>query len=147
MSSPLEDVPFLDSVLSRMNGFLYRCRADSEFTMLELTSGFQRCSGFDESEILDNKGRSFASLIHPNDSAAVDEAVVVGLQQRKNWNINYRLLHTAGHYVWVHEDGGGVWDENDVVAYLEGAVFDIHHLYASLETQFSRFMPKEDAAE
>jgi PAS domain S-box-containing protein len=132
------EVPFLESVLTRMNGFLYRCKADKEFTMLELTSGFERCFGFNASEVLGNQMRSFASLIHPEDSAAVDEAVVRGLEQRKNWNINYRLLHASGHYVWVHEDGGGVWDEANAVAYLEGAVFDIRNLYVSLETQFAR---------
>jgi PAS domain S-box-containing protein len=132
------EAPFLESVLGRMNGFLYRCRADKEFTMLELTSGFERCFGFPASIVLGNETRSFASLIHPDDSLAVDEAVVRGLQEKKNWNINYRLLHAAGHYVWVHEDGGGVWDETGAVAYLEGAVFDMHQLYASLESQFNK---------
>jgi PAS domain S-box-containing protein len=135
-SSNGEAPPFLDSVLMRMNGFLYRCRADKEFTMLELTSGFARCFGHDATEVLGNRGRSFASLIHPDDSAAVDEAVVKGLEQRRNWNINYRLMHASGRYIWVHEDGGGVWDDQDAVAYLEGAVFDMHHLYDSLQSQF-----------
>jgi PAS domain-containing protein len=135
-SSANVDAPFLESVLGRMNGFLYRCRADKEFTMLELTSGFERCFGFPASDVLENRQRSFASLIHPEDSAAVDEAVVRGLEQNRNWNINYRLLHAAGHFVWVHEDGGGVWDETGALAYLEGAVFDMHHLYASLQSQF-----------
>ena len=59
-----------------------------------------------------------------------------GLEERHNWNINYRLMHSSGKYIWVHEDGGGVWDEADAVAYLEGAVFDMHHLYDSLQSQF-----------
>lgn len=130
------DAPFLESVLGRMNGFLYRCRADKDFTMLELTSGFQRCFEHDPSEVLQNRVRSFASLIHPDDLAAVDAAVVKGLEERKNWTINYRLQHTAGHYIWVHEDGGGVWDGSDALVFLEGAVFDMHHLYASLQDQF-----------
>lgn len=131
------EAPFLDSVLARMNGFLYRCRADKEFTMLELTSGFERCFGFSAADVLGNHTRSFASLIHPDDSAAVDEAVVRGLEQSRNWNINYRLLHAAGHYVWVHEDGGGVWADDGALAYLEGAVFDMNQLYASLQSQFA----------
>ncbi|MEQ1577292.1 MAG: PAS domain-containing protein [Hyphomicrobium sp.] len=131
------DAPFYDSVLSRMNGFLYRCRADKDFTMLELTSGFERCSGFGASDVIGNRVRSFASLIHPEDLASVDNAVVKGLEQRKNWNINYRFQHTSGRFIWVHEDGGGVWDGSDTLAFLEGAVFDIQHLYASLMTQFS----------
>lgn len=138
MSSSLNgEFPFFESVLGRMNGFLYRCKADKEFTMLELTSGFERCFGFPASDVLGNRERSFASLIHPDDSAAVDEAVVRGLEQGRNWTINYRLLHAAGHFVWVHEDGGGVWDKANAIIFLEGAVFDMHHLYASLQSQFS----------
>ena len=30
---------FQTSVLGRMNGFLYRCRADENYTMLEMTDG------------------------------------------------------------------------------------------------------------
>jgi PAS domain-containing protein len=135
--SPDGEAPFFDSVLGRMNGFLYRCYADKEFTMLELTSGFERCFGIAAVHVLGNRDYSFASLIHPDDSAAVDEAVVRGLQLRKNWNINYRLRHAAGHFVWVHEDGGGVWNAQDAVIYLEGAVFDMNQLYSSLESQFN----------
>jgi PAS domain-containing protein len=138
MSLTLEsDIPFLESVIARMPGFLYRCKADKEFTMMELTSGFERSCGFPASDILNNSVRSFASLIHPDDGQAVDEAVVVGLEERRNWNINYRLLHVSGSYMWVHEDGGGVWDETGAVAYLEGVVWDIRHLYMSLERQFN----------
>ena len=136
------DAPFLESVLGRMNGFLYRCRAAKEFTMLELTSGFERCFGFPAEIVLNNRDRSFASLIHPDDAEAGDLAVVRGLEQRTNWTINYRLQHAAGYYVWVHEDGGGVWDrETDALAYLEGAVFDMHQLYASLQSQFETPAP------
>lgn len=147
MSLPLNvEAPFLESVLARMNGFLYRCRADKEFTMMELTSGFERHFGISADEILNNRVRSFASLIHPDDAEAVDTAVVVGLEQRKNWNINYRLRHAAGHYIWVHEDGGGVWNQADSLIYLEGAVFDMNQLYASLNAQFSDGTPDSSAA-
>lgn len=131
------DTPFMESVLSRMNGFLYRCKADSAFTMLELTTGFERCFGHSAADIIDNRGRTFASLIHPEDLAAVDEAVVRGLEQRRNWNVNYRLQDEQGRYIWVHEDGGGVWDAAGELVFLEGAVFDINSLYGSLLTQFS----------
>ncbi|MDX2307126.1 MAG: PAS domain-containing protein [Hyphomicrobium sp.] len=139
MSQTLDgEAPFLDSVLARMNGFLYRCHADTDFTMMALTSGFERCSGISADDILGNKVRSFASLIHPDDLAAVDEAVVKGLEAQRNWNINYRLLNAAGGYIWVHEDGGGVWHPEKGLVFLEGAVFDIQHLYASLVTQFQK---------
>lgn len=139
MSAPSNsELSFFESVLGRMNGFLYRCHADKEFTMLNLTSGFERCFGFAADDILGNRVRTFASLIHPDDLLAVDQAVVKGLQEGRNWTINYRLLHAAGHYVWVHEDGGGVWNEQDLLVFLEGAVFDMNSLYFSLQSQFAQ---------
>lgn len=129
---------FLESVLGRINGFLYRCKADKEYTMIEMTSGFERCFGFGAPEVIGNKVRTFASLIHPDDLAAVDEAVVLGIEQRENWSINYRLLHASGRYVWVHEDGGGVWDEMNTLVYLEGAIVDMHHMFDSVQKQYDR---------
>ena len=34
-----------------------------------------------------------------------------------------------------------MWDEANAIIYLEGAVFDMHHLYASLQSQFSESKP------
>lgn len=121
------------SVIHRFNGFLYRCKADEAYTMLEMTSGIERIFGYPADEIIGNRVRTFSSLIHAEDLPAVDEAVAKGLADKANWDINYRLVAADGRNIWVHETGGGIWGERGELMYLEGAVADIDILYNRMQ--------------
>ena len=120
---------FITSVLSRMNGFLYRCKVDENYTMLELTEGIERVFGYPADEILGNRVRSFSSLMNEDDLAAMDIAVGEALATRTNWTMEYRLRHARGHEIWVTETGGGVWDENGELLYLEGSILNIDSMH------------------
>ena len=121
------------SVIERFNGFLYRCKADEAYTMLEMTSGIERVFGYPASDILGNRVRTFSSLIHGDDLPGVDAAVTEGLAGKTNWDINYRLIAADGRPVWIHETGGGIWDGRGELLYLEGAVADIDTLYNRMQ--------------
>ncbi len=129
----MEQLGWEASVIERFNGFLYRCKADETYTMLEMTSGIERIFGYPVDEILGNRLRSFSSLIHRDDLPAVDEAVVKGLADKANWDVNYRLIAADGRPVWVHETGGGIWNDRNELQYLEGAVADIDALYNRMQ--------------
>ena len=124
---------FLDSVLGRMNGFLYRCMVDENYTMLAMTNGIQRIFGYPVDEVVGNRVRSFTSILHPDDVPAMDIAVGEGLKNKTDWTLEYRIRHAAGHYVWVTETGGGVWDEKGELLYLEGSIITIQTLYDRIE--------------
>lgn len=124
---------FLSSVLGRMNGFLYRCAADTHYTMMAMTDGVQRVLGYPADEILGNRVYAFSSLTHEEDLAMVDAAVAKGLETRTNWTVEYRIRHAAGHYVWFTETGGGIWDAEGELLYLEGSIIDIQSLYARID--------------
>src|SRR5947208_3095239 len=121
------------SVIERFNGFLYRCKADQAYTMLQMTSGIARVFGYPIDELVGNHVRTFSSLIHSQDLSIVDDAVAKGLSDKANWDINYRLLAADGRSVWVHETGGGIWDDHGQLLYLEGAVADIDILYKRMQ--------------
>nr|WP_316650811.1 PAS domain-containing protein [uncultured Gellertiella sp.] len=124
---------FLTSVLGRMNGFLYRCKADENYTMLELTDGIQRIFGYPVDEIVGNRVRSFTSLLNSEDVAAMDVAVARGLETKTNWTMEYRIRHADGHMIWVTETGGGIWDTKGELMYLEGSIIDIQTLYSRID--------------
>jgi PAS domain S-box-containing protein len=117
------------SVLNRINGFLYRCRADETYTMIGMTSGIERVFGYPADEFIGNRVRTFGSIVHPDDWAAVDEANRIGIKQKTNWDIDFRVKTADGRTLWVHETGGGIWDERGELLYLEGAITDIDSLY------------------
>ena len=126
---------FQNSVLGRMNGFLYRCRADENYTMLEMTDGVMRVFGYPTDEIVGNRVRTFTSIMCEEDVPRMDEAVGAALETRTNWTIEYRIRHNQGHYIWVTETGGGVWDDDGTLLYLEGSIVNIESFYQRLDAQ------------
>lgn len=126
---------FQESVLGRMNGFLYRCRADADYTMLDMTNGVERVFGYPSDEIVGNRLRSFSSLISEDDLARIDETVGLALASKTDWSMEYRLRHRDGHYIWVAETGGGIWDARGELLYLEGSIINVESLYVRLDQQ------------
>lgn len=126
---------FQSSVLGRMSGFLYRCRADENYTMLEMTDGIERIFGYPAEEIIGNSTRTFTSIMCEEDVPLMDEVVGIALESRTDWTMEYRIRHHAGYYVWVTETGGGVWNENGELLYLEGSIINIESLYRRIDEQ------------
>jgi PAS domain S-box-containing protein len=126
---------FQNSVLSRMNGFLYRCRADENYTMLDMTDGITRMFGYPADEIIGNRIRTFTSIMCEEDVPRMDELVGKALETKSNWTMEYRIRHQKGHYIWVTETGGGVWDDNGGLLYLEGSIINIESLYQRIDAQ------------
>jgi PAS domain S-box-containing protein len=126
---------FQSSVLGRMSGFLYRCRADENYTMLEMTDGIERIFGYPAEEIIGNSTRTFTSIMCEEDVPLMDEVVGIALESRTDWTMEYRIRHRDGYYVWVTETGGGVWDENGELLYLEGSIINIESLYRRIDEQ------------
>lgn len=124
---------FLESVLGRMNGFLYRCMVDENYTMLAMTDGIHRVFGYPVDEVVGNRVRSFTSILHPDDVAAMDVAVAEGLKTKSDWTLEYRIRHAEGRYIWVTETGGGVWSPQDELLYLEGSIMNIQSLYDRID--------------
>jgi PAS domain S-box-containing protein len=126
---------FLTSILGRMNGFLYRCCADENYTMLEMTDGIARAFGYPVDEIIGNRVRTFTSIMCEEDVPRMDEAVGKALETRTDWTMEYRIRHKNGHYIWVTETGGGVWDNEGNLLYLEGSIVNIESFYQRLDAQ------------
>ena len=115
----------IESVASRLNGFFYRCQNDASYTMLFMTEGIQALTGYPTADFLNNRTRTFTSVVHPEDVPAVDEAVGAALKVKGMWDIDYRLLRRDGGPLWIHESGCGIFDDNGQLLFLEGACIDI----------------------
>ena len=120
-----ERLAALLSITGRMDGFLYRCRNDANYTMLYISEGILTVSGYPASDFIGNKVRGYSSITHPDDIASVDAAVGKALESQSNWNIDYRIVPRQGEPVWVHEIGGGVFDASGQLEFLEGFIIDI----------------------
>lgn len=68
----------------------------------------------------------FEGRLHPEDHQRVIDAVAVGhLKNREPYDIEYRLRHVDGHYVWIHAKGQAIWDDVGNAVRMAGSVDDI----------------------
>src|SRR3954447_3169355 len=93
------------SITGRVEGFLYRCRNDRDYSMLHMSEGIERLCGYSASDFIDNRARAFSTVIFPDDLDAVYAAVDQALATRQHWEIDYRLVPRTGKLLWVHEIG------------------------------------------
>ena len=115
----------MESVASRLNGFFYRCQNDPGYTMLVMTDGIAALTGYPAADFLNNRVRTFTSIVSPDDTAAVDAAVGAAIESRGKWEIDCRLIKRDGGTLWIHESGAGIFDEAGQLLFLEGACIDI----------------------
>lgn len=118
-------IDVMESVASRLNGFFYRCQNDPGYTMLVMTEGIETLTGYPAADFLNNRVRTFTSIVCPEDTGLVDAAVGAALETRGKWEIDYRLKKRDGSTLWIHESGAGIFDDAGQLLFLEGACIDI----------------------
>ncbi|GGC76089.1 hypothetical protein GCM10011382_02370 [Vreelandella lutescens] len=133
MTHMSEQDSIYESIATRMNGFLYRCRNDEHYTMLNLTGRVQELTGHTSEDLIGNRKQSYVELIHGEDAPGLDQAIERAIASGKNWHADYRLRCKDGSLRWVSEYGGAVKDEEGSVIYLEGVVTDIQQRRQSEE--------------
>jgi PAS domain S-box-containing protein len=113
--------------------------------MLHMSEGIERLCGYPASDFIDNRMRAFSTVIFPDDLEAVYTAVDQALATRRNWEIDYRLVHRSGKTLWVHEIGAGVLSDSGDLLYLEGFIIDIARR-KRMETELNETQQKLVAA-
>ncbi|MEQ9553351.1 MAG: PAS domain S-box protein [Coleofasciculus sp. G3-WIS-01] len=113
------------TLVANIPGAVYRCTWDSVGTMTFLSSAIQPISGYEASEFIHNRVRSFHSIIHPQDRRRVEESVWQSIDSQHPYTIEYRIVRADGKITWVYDQGQGILDENGVVQWLDGVILDI----------------------
>ena len=130
------------TLVSNIPGAVYRCALDPEWTMEFVSDAIEEISGYPASDFIGNRVRSFASIVHPDDSGAqvVEDAVTAGA----SYALEYRIVHRDGHVRWVHDRGQAVGGADGRVR-LDGAIFDITERRLA-EAERERLLAAETAA-
>ena len=76
-----------------------------------MSAEIERITGYPAAEFVDNSVRTYESVIHPEDRAAVEDAVVAAVACGEQFTVDYRVMHRDGELRWVHEQGRGALDE------------------------------------
>ena len=113
------------TLVTNIPGITYRCMADKDWTMLYMSGSIDPLSGHPASDFINNRVRSYASVIHPDDHERLDLAVGQAIKDNQSWLLQYRIIHKCGAIRWVEERGRAEYNEQGEVNFLDGFILDI----------------------
>ena len=122
----LSDARF-KSLVENIPGVVYTCALDEHWTMEYISPMIEKLSGYPVDDFVQNKTRSYASIIHPDDSEKVDNVVIHAVESKQSYKIDYRIIDKNKRIHWVYEEGRAFYSENGEPLWLDGIIFDISY--------------------
>jgi len=119
------DAERLRALIENVPGAIYRVLPDAKWTVEFVSDQIEAITGYPASEFL-HGGRSFNSVVHPDDLDAVESKLRRALAAREPFRVEYRMVARDGRTVWVRERGQGIHDERSGrVFWVDGAIFAV----------------------
>lgn len=115
----------LTSITSNLPGFVYRCRNDKKWTILDISDGCETVTGYSRNEFVDLKTVDFNDIICPEERDLLWNEWQKILPLRSVFEYEYRITAKDGQQRWVWERGRGIFGKDDSLLYLEGFISDI----------------------
>jgi diguanylate cyclase (GGDEF)-like protein/PAS domain S-box-containing protein len=115
----------LRTLLGNLDGMVYRCRDDAQWTMEFVSEGVRQLTGYDASDLLLNQRVTYEQLTYPEDRERVRSEVYASLRALGRFDVEYRIIHANGEIRWVWERGTGVYDPAGKLQAIEGIIQDI----------------------
>src|SRR4051812_7118771 len=122
---PHETGRMLQTLLGNLDGMVYRCRDDENWTMEFVSEGCMRVTGYTPDDLLLNGRISYEEITHPEDRDRVRRTIHEALAARNRFEIEYRIIRADGSVRWVWERGTGIRGARGEVMALEGIIEDI----------------------
>ncbi len=115
------------SLAENLPGAIYRCLHDEERTMLYISDGVQRLTGYAGSDFIAGAERSLPDCIHPEDREPTAASIRESVARDNRYVYTYRILHPQRGERWVLDKGRGQRNEQDPddVLWLDGLLLDV----------------------
>ena len=115
----------LYTLISNLPGMVYRRVHDGEWTMVEVSQGSFKLTGYRREELVGNKKISWGRVIHLEDRDVVFHEIHRALEKRDHFQVVYRIRTADDRIKWVWDHGSGVFSAEGGLQFLEGFAFDI----------------------
>ena len=112
------------TVIANSPGVTFRCRIDSDWSMLVINDAVEELTGWTAQDFLEGR-QHFAALIHRHDHDRVNAAVATALAADAPYSIEYRVHTREAGERWVSERGRAVRDAQGGPQWIDGVILDI----------------------
>lgn len=119
-----ENLRKTSSIITNLNGAVFRCKYDEETTMEYISEGVKQITGYSSWDFVMNRVRSYASIINEEDRENVKGKIRNALGKKIPYMVDYRIKSATGGQRWISERGHGVFAGEMAVA-VEGLISDI----------------------
>lgn len=113
------------TLVSNIPGVIFRCERDEYWTMRFISDDIKDLTGFPPEDFMDNRVRSFSSIIVPEDREMVHETIQESISFKRPFILQYRIINASGYTLWVQENGQGVFNQKGQLLYIDGVIIDV----------------------
>ena len=117
----------LRNLIANLDGMVYRCRIDDDWTMEFLSHGCPILTGYEADDLLYNATVTYQQVTHPEDRVRVTETIMAALAVDQPFSFEYRIVRQDGVVRWVWERGIGARGEDGQYIAIEGLIQDVTH--------------------
>ncbi len=114
----------LVNLMDNLPGMAYRRLNDDMWTMKFVSSGCRKLTGYDSTELMDNRELSFASILHEDDLTNIRRMISRAQALKRSFAMEYRIRRRDGNLIWVWEQGRSLTIGK--AQFLEGIILDIN---------------------
>jgi len=115
----------LETLLGQLDGMVYRCRDDAQWTMEFVSDGCLALTGYRPEDLLLNSRISYEDITYADDRARIRAEIQAALHDRRRFELEYRINRADGMVRWVWERGAGIFREDGALDAIQGFVEDI----------------------
>lgn len=114
----------LTVLMDNLPGMAYRSLYDDQYTMLFVSGGCERLTGYTAEELINNRLVAYADLLDDADSERVAGEVAKAIREGRSFSVEYTITRKDGQRICVWERGCSV-DVAQERTILEGIMLDI----------------------
>ncbi len=112
-------------LISNLPGIVYRCRYNRNWTMLFVSEGCRKLTGYPSEALVHDREIAFADLIVPEMRETIWKQWEETSRTGKPLRLEYRIRTKDGQIKWVDEQGSVQLDADGIPSYIEGLIIDI----------------------
>ncbi len=113
------------TLIDNIPGVVYRCEVDSPWHMHHMSEAVQQVTGYPLSEFTGPSGLAYNELILEEDREHVAKDVNESIQNRRPFDLEYRIRRADGGIRWVFERGRALYDQQGRPVCLDGVIIDV----------------------